>query len=400
MGFMNSVRLASLLLIGEAALFSASASAGPIEDMAPGTWYEVPNSKLSSVDPCPARNCGYSGNEGQAAVIDDWTGAAVATGLGSKGSYIVWGGGHGGYLGSEVYAFDVATLKWSRLSNPVTSSCEYNEAELSDGSRCSAHTYDGVDYHPGTNSFVIIGAAGSHEGITASPRVHLFNLSTKQWRRGQRYPGGGAPWGGGTAYDASRDVFWVLPGFNMPIGKYDPNSDSWTTYGRYNIDTDSVGSIDPTRDLFVVLDGQNKHQIVVVDLKNPNGGGVVVPFTGDSTPLQRGGNGFDWDPVQKVFVAWAGGDAVYTLKPPSGDWRTGNWVWTKVNPSSSNTVQPTARNSNGPWSHWRYVPSVNAWMIVNRTTDNVFFYKMTSGGGTTQPTPAVTPNAPSDVRVN
>jgi hypothetical protein len=356
--------------------------------MAPGTWYEVPNSQLRSVDPCPAGNCSYSANEGQAAVIDDWTGAALATNLGSKGSYIVWGGGHSGYFGNEVYAFDIASLRWSRLNEPVNSgSCNYSERELQDGSPCSSHTYDGVEYHAKTNSFVIIGALGSHEGITSSPRVHLFNLSSKQWRRGERYPGGGAPWGGGTAYDASRDAFWVLPGFDMPIGKYDPNANSWTTYGRFNIDTDSVGSIDPTRDLFVVLDGQNQHQLVVVDLKNPNGGGVVVKVSGDTTPLQQGGNGFDWDPVQKVFVAWTGGDAVYTLKPPAGDWRTNNWIWTKVNPAAGNSFKPTARNMNGPWSHWRYVPSVNAWMIVNRNTDNVFFYKLSAGSGPAQPNP-------------
>lgn len=55
-----------MLLLG-----NPRAEAGPIESMAPGTWFEVPNTRMSSVDPCPQRTCSYSGNEGQAGEMDD-----------------------------------------------------------------------------------------------------------------------------------------------------------------------------------------------------------------------------------------------------------------------------------------------------------------------------------------
>jgi len=394
MGVQIPSRASIFVAAGLAAFLPFCALAGPIEDMSPGTWYEVPNSQLKSVDPCPNGGCSWSANEGQSAVIDDWNGAAFASSYGTKGAMLVWGGGHSGYFGNEVYAFDVGALQWRRLSEPVANGvCNYAEAELQDGSPCSSHNYDGLEYHPGSNSFVILGAAGSHDGITGSPRVHLFNLGTSKWRRGASFPGG-APWGSATAYDAVRDVFWIVPAFNQPFAKYDPDAASgagqWTTYATYNIDTGTVGSIDPTRDLFVVIDGAYKHQLVVFDLKNP-GVGVVVPVSGDTTPLQQPGNGFDWDPVAKAFVAWVSGSSVYAIRPPtSGDWRTNAWTITRVTPAASNTVTPTARNMNNPYSHWRYVPAVNAWMIVNRNTDNVFFYKMSAGAG-------VRPNAPANV---
>jgi len=392
MGRQFFAKLALVIATGMSGLLcTAGAAAGPLEDMLPGTWYQVPNSQLKSVDPCPANNCFYSGNEGQSGVIDDWTGGAFATGFGDKGSLLVWGGGHSGYLGNELYAFDVATLKWKRLTEPVKSgSCNYSEAEFADGSPCSAHTYDGVEYHPKTNSFVILGACCNHDGIISSPRVHLFDLDTMAWRRGASYSGGGAPADAATAYDPTRDTFWIVPGFNAPLGMYNPNTSSgaggWTLYNPFNIDTLTVGAVDPGRDIFVVLDGLVQRQIVVFDLKSPNTP-VKVAFSGDSAPVQQTGAGFEWDPVQKAFVAWIGGSSVYKLTPPASNWRTGTWVWTKVTPAASNSVTPTAANMNRPYSHWRYVPAVNAWIIVNRNTDNVFFYKMSAGSGPVKPNP-------------
>ena len=362
---------------------------GPIDTLAPGHWYEVPNSTLKALDPCPQRNCSYSAGEGQAAVVDDWNGGAFATGYGTKGGYIVWGGGHGGYYGNEVYVFDIALLQWKRVSEPVANPvCNYTEGELQDGSPCAAHTFDGIDYHPGTNSFAILGVVALEEGITSSPRVHLFNFDTLKWRRGQSYTGLSQGMYTATAYDSSRDVFWMIPAFDQPVGKYDPNANSgagaWTNYNSYTLDSGHVASIDPTRDILVVIDGYSNHRLIVWDLKSPNS--VIVPkVTGDTTPMQGYGNGFDWDPMQKVFVAWTGTSSVYTLTPPSGDWRTGTWVWSKVAAAADNTITPTAKNGNNTYSRWRYAPGVNAWVLVNRTSDNVFFYKL--GAGTPAPSP-------------
>ena len=95
--------------------------------------------------------------------------------------------------------------------------------------------------------------------------------------------------------------------------------------------------------------------------------------------------------MQKVFVSWVSGTDVYTLTPPAGDWRTGTWAWKKVAAASNNTVAPTAPNGNHTYSRWQYVPAVNAWILANRTSDNVFFYKLSAGAG------AKLPNAPASL---
>ena len=64
------------LATGLGFIWAAWANAGPVEDLKPGEWYEVPNSHMSSVDPCPTRDCAWSAVEGQAAVTNDWSGGA------------------------------------------------------------------------------------------------------------------------------------------------------------------------------------------------------------------------------------------------------------------------------------------------------------------------------------
>jgi hypothetical protein len=371
---------------------SISFAQHPVQNLAPGQWYQVPNSKMSSIDPCPGGGCSYSANEGQRGVMDDWSGGAFATGLGSMGSLLVFGGGHNGYYGNEVYAFDIAKMTWSLVTQPVQNpDCNYTEGELQNGSPCSAHTYDYIEYHPGTNSFVKLGSASDHDrGGLGSPRVHLLNLDSRTWRRGARKPtfpgvngeGGYGMTGASSAYDPNRDVFWVLPAYNSRFAKYDPNAASgagqWTEYNRYNIDIDAMSAIDPTRDLFVTLEALLTQSVIVHDLKNPSAEGYTVNISGDLTPMNNKGNGFVWDSVSKAFVAWTGGTAVYKLTPPSGDWKSGTWVWTKVNAASTNTVTPTSVNMNDTYSRFQYVPALNAFVVVNRNTDNVYFYKLSN----------------------
>ena len=57
------------------------------------------------------------------------------------------GGGHGGYHGNEIYAFDLNDLKWHRLNDPdpVIPGTEYTDLNVAP---FAIHTYDGVEYCP------------------------------------------------------------------------------------------------------------------------------------------------------------------------------------------------------------------------------------------------------------
>jgi len=111
---------------------------------------------------------------------------------------------------------------------------------------------------------------------------------------------------------------------------------------------------------------------LVWDLTNPGSAPITPTTSGDKTIENSRAPGFVYDPVSKVFVGWSGGSAVYTLNPAT-------WVWTKINPAGSNTVTPTAAEDRGTYGRFQYVPGKNVFVAVNRTTENVYFYKFSSG---------------------
>src|SRR5215831_10640591 len=82
--------------------------------MAPDTWLSVPNSHMSTVAPTNGQFAGTWGVGGPANVIAAWCGGALDT---QRSRLILWGGGHADYYGNELYAFDIPTLKWSRLTD-------------------------------------------------------------------------------------------------------------------------------------------------------------------------------------------------------------------------------------------------------------------------------------------
>ncbi|MEK7538862.1 MAG: hypothetical protein AAB552_03410 [Patescibacteria group bacterium] len=366
-------------------LFPSLVSAGPIDTLAPGEWYMFPNSNMSAVDPCPARNCSYSGVEGQQAVMDDWAGGAYDT---TRDRLIVTGGGHAGYGGNEVYAFNIGTGLWSRLtepSNPVTQCAPLNP----DGRPASSHTYNFLQYVPTLDSFVTFGigsfceAGGGHTGYTMA-----LNLSTNSWSRLADASGYGI--GATTAYDSGTGDTWMKgtgydPSYDVATAlyRYNPSTNTWVKGDNGNsdlaFDYAMTMAIDPIRHNMV---GIGDGKFIVWDISNPaNVTRQSVTSTGATSILSAGDPGFVYDTASNQFVAWNGGAVVYTLNPTT-------WVWTAVNPAPTNTITPTAANGRGTYGRFRYIPSKNAFIVVNKTTENVYAYKLpvSGGGGGTTPT--------------
>jgi hypothetical protein len=54
-----------------------------------------------------------------------------------------------------------------------------------------------------------------------------------------------------------------------------------------------------------------------------------------------------------------------------------------VTPAATNTVPASklTRESSGTWGRFRYIPSKNAFIVVNSTSGHVFFYKLSPGEG-------------------
>jgi hypothetical protein len=245
-----------------------------VNALAIGQWYEIPNTKLSSVDPSPVP----PGVEGPQAKVDDWN-SFVADSRTSK-VYSVANGGHAGYGGNEVDALELdrEVPRWVQVLAPtpnasITGCVEY----YADGRPTSRHTYYGVLLNEFEDRIMLLGGswycstgtpflstmdsynisgnsyspAGTHPRLpspfgttyyvsyTSNPLTgDIYAISFRQigrWNRSTNTftanlsPTGSAPWGGDqSAFDTSRGRIAIVGGQNIDHAYYTLASNSWT----------------------------------------------------------------------------------------------------------------------------------------------------------------------------
>jgi hypothetical protein len=301
----------------------------------------------------------------------------------------------------------MATRAWRRLSNPYKGpfNWPYSKAEYPDGSAIPPHTYDFVDYHPRTNSFVLLKGQtelGPPSNDTAVAIAHGFDLGARKWRRSPQNGDVQIFSGGYSVYDSKRDVFWVEGGssssnfvqFNPNTSNADGTFGTWTNYAPQLRMTDSVAAYDPTHDLLVVTAFRNSEAIYAVDLANPSSPKVALKQAG-TPPPKLPAHGWEWSPGRQAFLYWRNGSDVYELKLTSGDWRTGTWTWSKVT-SSSNSVTPQAMAvDNGIYSRFRIARYSDAEVavVVNNVDGAVYAFRIPT-------TPTITPKPPTELTAN
>lgn len=373
------------LIVLVALLLPGLVSAGPIDVLEPGHWYMVPNSRLDSVAAVPpiisqSLYDQIRGNSNVKGLMKKWSGGTYDT---TRDRLIVWGGGHRGYGGNEVYAFDINSLKWERLTLPSApaSGCTVgNEVPCTDvypdGTPASRHTYDGLTYvPPPIDSFFAYGRGYYTTGNSAKS-FWAFDLETLKWQRKVDTPDDMASF---SAYDPITGVVWVQA--RNHIMKYDPVGNTWTQ-GNYNDWYPGRGtmSIDPGRRKLVRIGNGIAH---VWDISKFPPVRTDLATAGDTEIIAKEAPGLVFDPVGNQFVAWSGGADVYTMNMDT-------LVWVKRVPAKSNTVIPTGVTAEGgTFGRFQYIPSKNAFIAVNATDENVYIYKLSNDIGVGIPlTPA------------
>jgi len=375
---MNACR--TLLLAALTLSVSALAQTTP-DTMPVNTWLAVPNTHMRSVAPTNGQFAGTWGTSGPTAVIVAWGGAALDT---KRSRLVLWGGGHADYYGNELYAFDVPTLSWQRLTNPTVNPVMDQEVNA-DGTPNSRHTYGGLAYIAHADRF--FGQAGALAGIGFAncSRTWTFDFVAKQWanRNPATTPGGGI--GGNCSYDpATRKVWWCsASGSFAGLWSYDYDTNAWAKHNSDNFYYYS-SAIDTKRGVMVVV---GNGEIFSYAIGSGNYTKSAWTTTGGNALLANSNPGFDYDPITDRFVGWCGG-AVYALDPVTK-------VWTSYNPPGAPIVTglyPTEGPGyqTGIYGRWRYVPSVNAFALVTSIDDDVHFYKFSAGGGN-QPPGDITP---------
>lgn len=343
-----------------------------------GEWYEIPHSKLSEsgVLPIPIP----MGKSTITAVMGAWSGGCFDT---KNNRLLVWGGGHRDYAGNEVYAFDLDTFKWSRIWGPTPDQYIYSVDSTAvetylNGDPSSRHTYNNLQYIP------VLNVMYEHGGGKWATTNYLgdwntwhLSLDTLEWKIMAVKPGlplRDAVNGGPSAYDPVTGHIFARGMYGM--NEYNPANGRWIE--RYDFGpawwSFPTADIDPKRRKMFLIGNK---RLDVFDLKTYEyQSHKASDLQGDTEILSFDAPGFAFDLTINKFVAWHGSTAkgvapqdVYVIDPQTLNIE-------KLKPSDTNTVVPTNGASTGTFGRFRYVPSMNLFILVNSVDDNVFVYKL------------------------
>lgn len=350
------------------------------------TWQAVGNT-LSDVDPCPAGNCVYSEISKQEGVVNAWVGAAA-----SPSSLIIAAqGGHTAYGGNEVYEFEFLseTPQWFRRVDPAPygGAGSASNGQYPDGTPVTRHGYGHDVFLPasvtnGNRWVALFGYASQWESV-GTDRAASWQRGAASWDTvGSIFP----DWPGNIDYQAlavfnpGDSLVWIKEAnaavaggvytFNPATNSYTAEGGSWAI-GQSN----TSGAIDPIRRIFLFWDGSGS--LYGIDLDAPSASPVTISTTG-SGPSGATGPGLVFDPISNKFIAWTGGATVYTLTP-AASWKTGSWVWAAV-PNNGGSATPSSPQPNGTFGRFNYIEALNALCVVNTTADQMYVYKLPSGG--------------------
>jgi hypothetical protein len=298
-------------------------------------------------------------------VFAAWCGGAFATDYSALGGYLAHGGGHGDYLGNEVYVFDLDTLLWQRLSEPYEPSPgathwltreqplgptgDLQEGEYAPGIPASSHTYDNVQYLPAALAgnrrgyFVrLTGTSNGRLGGGYSGRSHAFDLDTRRWtryslNRTTAAEGGGE--GTATCFDTRRARYWSAGLGARKVTRFlDVKSRTWSTVDHplrrgHNFSYNISGAYHEALDLFVVIyypisgKDPDRSSVWAMNCGKPEDGWRRLTTEGPR-PISAA-PGLEWCPPLHCFVAYEarGATRVLKLRPPEAEPFARAWTW-------------------------------------------------------------------------
>jgi hypothetical protein len=358
-----------------------------IGNLPPGTWCEVPQSKLADAEKKPVEwsdwdgrsSASYSSFQRVMGVkgITAWSGAAFDQ---RRQRLLVFGGGHNDYGGNEVYAFSLLDLRWQRLTDPTAFPNRYPEIKNHDGTPISRHTYGGLVYLRERDSlFALGGSPDSAPGGCDARGVWFLDLDSLEQDRDYTRSSW-TSWGTDgvrvgcndeAVFDADRNR--IL--YNSFAGWYvldlsskswnQLNKDVWQQRSSSLIVTDEEGT-----EFLLQFGGGVIEGYVRRSLESDSLTGPIIETTGarEIEGVLKPGVVFDKELGQ--VVAWAGGGDVYLL-----DLSTNHW--TRREPKPGNMIDPGSPDaSGGTFGRFRKSEELGVYVLMDLATENVFLYRL------------------------
>lgn len=319
-------------------------------------------------------------------ITEEWAGGSLDT---DDEMMIVWGGGHQGYWGNEIYGFKLATLQWSRLSVPsditgYNTATDSREKYPSDGMPVSSHTYDGQTYVPSLGLFSITQCGQADGGCSGeSFKVLPSTLDPTLFNKWVALPtfNPSAPAIDVMAHwDSVSNAIYATSNSNALYKLASPFSGTWNVQGTGNDQTLSfhqTGAIQPGS-VMAVTGGNSDNVGAGLRVWSLSTGNIShIGWLGDSTIPNANAPGFAWNLQAGKFIGWAGGSTLYLLDPAT-------WTYAAHTPAVANTVTPACTDApacsggqalNGTFGRFQYDAAHNVALLVNSTLDTTYGYK-------------------------
>ena len=336
-------------------------------------WHELANSHLRDVYLSHAQADAIDPQiwqvSGPDAAIQVWSSGAF------DGRRLLIGaaGGHGGYNGNEMYAFDLTTLTWTRLYDPSpTATCAPNGG----GADCTTkwgpqalHQYDGLVHSASTHSIFNFGT-GPKDSCWVWRLDEVSNLTTS-WHSFACAPNMPTAYMK-TAEDPVSGKIIVFGGGLTGIAALDPVALTWskTTGGDAVYASYSVADFDPARGRVHALGVHSggplyqKRDVVSIDASS-----LAVSESTTIPPDNVSDYAcFLYHPPSKKMIAWNGDQHVWSWDPDTD-------VWTAV---ATTGVTPTTSATNGGGIHSKcgFEPSLGVLFGVNNADRGVWAMRL------------------------
>jgi hypothetical protein len=377
----------SLMLMAALALLAPRSAFGmdlqTVVDAPENTWITIPGTALSDAPVVADPNqYPFLMRAGPVYNITDFGGAVWDP---IRNRLLILGGGHNSYDGNELYGFEIATMSWTRLTDPSPPNlCGDPNA---DGTPNARHTFNGFAYVDHADKvFMMGGAMACEAGACGSGVTWLFEPGANQWAN--MNPSGSTPvttCGNAAAYDPIGKKVWWLDG-NMTaangLWSYDVDTNQWEKHNE-DLYSDVTLVVDTKRRLLI---GIGNGEVIAYDIGNGDYTAQVWDTTGGDAFIANGSPGVDYDPTTDRIVGFSGGELVY------GDSGTGGAVFAlDLDTKAWSTYQPRGTpNTAGAvsiYGLWRYIAGVNAFILMPHASEPMSFYKFSVGGEVPPPAP-------------
>jgi RNA polymerase sigma factor (sigma-70 family) len=328
-----------------------------VQAMPANSWLAVPGTKMRPVFADPVRYPKIQAVCGARSVITAWSGAALDA---RRGRLLVWGGGYSDYWGNEIYAFDLGRMAWTLVTEPFAEPVLDASETNADGTPKGRSTYGGLAYLARSDRFFAAGGCIGGSTSVRARKTWIFDIASQRWTD-HGVQGAGHSYGACCAYDPATGLVWFACDSTWGPGglwTYDEGTDTWTK--RHPADNYEVScALDAKRGRLVIV---GRGHVYAYDLRADPVTRSEWTTTGGDQFVAKEKPGLDYDPARDRIVGWHGG-SVYALDPDTR-------AWTAYDaPGAPETT------ASGIYGRWRYVPDLDAFVVVTSADEEVHIYK-------------------------